>query len=352
MSIRAGFIGCGGHAYRNVYPCLKYADVDLIATCDLVEGRAVEFARTFGAIRSYANHHEMLEKEELDAVFVVTGYDEQNKPLYPPLAIDSMRAGCHVWIEKPPASSVEEVEQMMAVEAETDRFVLVGIKKAFFPTIQRMKEITEREAFGGISSIYLKYPQYLPDEDEKQLATSNRMRGFLDHIVHPGSIIDHICGKIAHLSYERSPNGAGVVSMKFASGATGVLHLTCGRAGTSPLERVEVVGHGANVIVDNGVKLTYYRPGSRGPGGYGKATNFMGDDDTAPIYWEPEWSLGQLYNKQIFLLGYAFEVQEFADCVRENRKPTRGSLESARELMKLYEAFHHPPGQIIPINST
>ena len=78
----------------------------------------------------------------------------------------------------------------------------------------------------------------------------------------------------------------------------------------------------------------------------------MGDDDTAPIYWEPEWSLGQLYNKQIFLLGYAFEVQEFADCVRENRKPTRGSLESARELMKLYEAFHHPPGQIIPINST
>jgi predicted dehydrogenase len=97
--VRAGFIGCGGHAFRNVYPTLKFAPVDLIATCDLVEERSQEFARTFGALRSYTSHHEMLEKEELDAVFVVTGYDQNNRPLYPPLAIDCMRAGCHVWIE-------------------------------------------------------------------------------------------------------------------------------------------------------------------------------------------------------------------------------------------------------------
>ena len=115
-------------------------------------------------------------------------------------------------------------------------------------------------------------------------------------------------------------------------------------------ERVEVIGNGANVIVDNGVKLTYYRPGGRGEGGYGQATNFMGGDETAPIFWEPEWSLGQLYNKQIFLLGYAFEVQEFVECVAQNRRPTRGNLESARELMKLYEAFLTPPGEKILLN--
>jgi predicted dehydrogenase len=348
--VRAGFIGCGGHAFRNVYPTFKFAPVDLIATCDLVPERASEYARTFGALRSYSSHLEMLKKEELDAVFIVTGYDLNNHPLYPPLAIDCMRAGCHVWIEKPPAASVAEIEQMMDVEKETDRFVLVGLKKAFFPAIQRMKEITEREEFGGINSIYLKYPQYIPGNDEKDLLSSNAMRGFLDHLVHPGSIIDYIGGKLAHLSYERSNNGGGVVSLKYKSGATGVLHFTHGRSGTGPLERVEVIGSGANVIVDNGVRLTYHRPGGRGEGGYGKATSFIGDDDHAPIFWEPEWSLGQLYNKQIFLLGYAFEVIEFAECVLANKKPTRGNLESARELMKMYEAFQSPPGQIIKIN--
>ncbi|MDA0710316.1 MAG: Gfo/Idh/MocA family oxidoreductase [bacterium] len=349
--IRAGFIGCGGHAYRNVYPTFQYAPVDLIATCDLDEGRAQQFARQFGAHRSYSNHHEMLEKEELDAVFIVTGYDAQNHPLYPPLAIDCMKAGCHAWIEKPPASSVAEIHQMMAVEKETGKFVSVGLKKAFFPAIQRMKEITERPEFGGVTSINVKYPQYIPDADEKVLEESPKMRGFLDHLVHPASIIDYIMGPVRHLYYERSPTGGGVASMKFVSDATGVLHFTAGRSGTSPLERVEVIGNGANVVVDNGVKLTYYRKGGRGEGGYGRAKNFMGSDEEAPIVWEPEWSLGQLYNKQIFLLGYAFEVIEFAECVLASRYPRRGCLASALELMKLYESFKRPPGEVIVVNA-
>jgi len=348
--IRAGFIGCGGHAFRNVYPTFQHAPVDLIATCDLVEDRAQSFARQFGALRHYTDHRKMLEEEELDGVFIVTGYGPDNRPLYPPLAIDCMRAGANAWIEKPPAASVAEIDEMMAVEKETGKFTLVGLKKAFFPAIQRMVEITERPEFGGATSIYLKYPQYIPNADEKRLSKSGKMRGFLDHLVHPGTIIDYVMGRIRHIVYERSPHGGGVVIMKFVSGATGALHLTFGRSGTSPLERVEVVGKGANVVVDNGVKLTYYRPGGRGPGGYGRSPNFIGSDDHAPLTWEPEWSLGQLYNKGIFLLGYAFEVIEFAECVLEARYPTRGSLASARELMKLYEAFQRPPGEVIVIN--
>ncbi|MSS71783.1 MAG: Gfo/Idh/MocA family oxidoreductase [Candidatus Latescibacteria bacterium] len=348
--IRAGFIGCGGHAFRNIYPTLQFAPVDLVATCDLVAERAQRTARQFGALRAYTDYREMLEKEDLEGVFIVTGYDPQNRPLYPGMAMDCMRAGCHAWIEKPPAASVAEIEQMMAVERETGKFTMVGLKKAFFPAIQRMKEITERPEFGGVTSICLKYPQSIPAEGEKDLATSPGMRGFLDHIVHPGSIIDYVMGKIRRIYYERSPNGGGVMSMQFVSRATGVLHFTHGRSGTGPLERVEVVGQGANVVVDNGVRLTYYRPGGRGEGGYGRATNFMGDDAGAPITWEPEWSLGQLYNKQIFLLGYAFEVIAFAECILEGRRPERGSLDSARELMKLFEAFQRPPGEIITIN--
>ena len=38
--LRAGFVGCGGHAFRNVYPTLRYAPVDLVAVCDLNLDRA------------------------------------------------------------------------------------------------------------------------------------------------------------------------------------------------------------------------------------------------------------------------------------------------------------------------
>jgi hypothetical protein len=45
--------------------------------------------------------------------------------------------------------------------------------------------------------------------------------------------------------------------MKFLSGAVGTIHMTAGISGSGPLERLEVIGEGANVVVENGVKVTY-----------------------------------------------------------------------------------------------
>ena len=64
--IRAGFIGCGSHSFRNIYPTFQFAAVNLVATCDLVPEKAAAYAEQFGAERSYADYREMLEKELLE----------------------------------------------------------------------------------------------------------------------------------------------------------------------------------------------------------------------------------------------------------------------------------------------
>ena len=84
--IKVGYIGCGSHSRRNVLPALKFASVETVAICDLKYEKAEAFASEFGFKRAYANHIEMLEKEDLDAVFIVTGYDGRLRPLYPALA--------------------------------------------------------------------------------------------------------------------------------------------------------------------------------------------------------------------------------------------------------------------------
>src|SRR5689334_8657581 len=96
--LRTGFIGCGGHAFRNIYPTSQYAPVDLVAVCDLDASRAAACAKIFGANRSYSNHREMLEREKLELVFIVTNLDETGRPRYPQLAADCLRAGAHTWI--------------------------------------------------------------------------------------------------------------------------------------------------------------------------------------------------------------------------------------------------------------
>ena len=344
--LRVGFIGCGTHSWRNVYPTFQYAPVDLVAVADPISERAASYAKQFGAGASYTDYREMLVRERLDAVFVVTNYDERGHPRYPAIAVDAMEAGAHVWIEKPPAATLEEVHQMLEAERRTGKFVLVGYKKMFFPAIAKAKEIVSRaEEFGAPAQIYVRFPQSIPPLEERQ-DENRRMVSFLDHFFHPAAIVHRLMGPVTAVSYTREPlNGGSFSTLRFASGAVGVMHLAAGQSGASPLERVEVIGKGANVVVENGVKLTYYRKGGRGEGGYGRASSFIGPDEGAPIVWEPEFSLGQLYNKNIFALGYAPEVIYFAECALSGTRPAYANLDDTLDLMRWYTAYRQPEDQ-------
>jgi hypothetical protein len=106
-----------------------------------------------------------------------------------------------------------------------------------------------------------------------------------------------------------------------------------------------VVGEGSNAVVENGIHLTWYRPG-QGPG-YGRCGDFVVNEAAAPLRWEPEFSLGTLDNKALFLLGYVGEVLYFCQCVKGRKRPEYSGLEDALAIMKLYEAFRQGEGKII-----
>ncbi len=347
--IRVGFIGAGGHSFRNVYPTFQYAPVELVAVCDKDGDRAAAFARQFGATASHTDHHEMLANEELDAVFIVTSYDEAGRPQSTPLALDALAAGCHVWMEKPTAGSVADVRALIEGSERADRFVMSGLKKMFFPSIVRAREIIDSEEFGQPTSMYIRYPQSMPPLEDRGDLT--KVRGLLDHIYHPGAIINYLMGEVESMSYLwESITGGSVTNLRFASGAVGTFHMPGANPGTGLLERLEVVGEGTSVVVDNGVKVTYHRKATRPA--YGRSASFLVDNDSAALTWEPEFSLGQLYNKNIFYLGYVPEVLHFCESVLTNTAPTKGTLGQSLELAKLFEAYcTTPAGTEVVINT-
>ncbi|MFC0680062.1 Gfo/Idh/MocA family protein [Lysobacter korlensis] len=345
--LRCGFVGAGGHSFRNIYPSLLYAPVDLRAVCDLDASRAAEYARMFGAGAVYSDHLEMLRSEELDAVFLVTAYDQDGDVQATSIAEQCLRAGLNVWMEKPTASSLGGLERLRAAERETGRFVMTGLKKMFTPAMEKVKSIITSEEFGFPTSLFVRYPQDLPPLEERNDPV--RMLWFLDHIYHPAAILGFLGGPITRMSYEWEPrSGATVTNLLFASGAVGALHLTAGQAGTSPLERVEVVGQGANVVVENGVRVVYYRPGA--DRGYGRESSFVVDDAVAPLLWEPEFSLGQLYNKNLFYLGYVPEILHFCANALAGTFPQKGTLADAARIIVLYDAYRTtPPGVTVSL---
>jgi predicted dehydrogenase len=337
--LRVGFVGCGGQAFRNLLPAFQYAPVELVAVADLDEGRAARFARSFGAKRSYTDFRRMLAEETLDAVFFATGYDAEGRPLYPNQAIYALQAGCHVWIEKPPAASCTEIERLIQESLRNDRQVGVGFMKMFTPGMKKIRDIVKRKEFGAITTVYLRDPEMLPPRSERR--DMRRMTFLLDHIVHSASTLHAAVGPLKRLYVEEGPGGEAIVSLKFRNGAAGVLHMPWGQSGNSPKERLEVVGQQANVVLENNTRLTYFRPGHPGIGAfeYGRIGDYISEDDQAPLSWQMDGYSGQPFNMHIFYQGYAHQILYFSECLLRNKPVAVAGLRDAWYITQFFEAL-------------
>jgi predicted dehydrogenase len=347
-AVRLGFIGCGSHAFRNVFPAIQFVPAELVSVCDLEIERAEAYKRQFGAERAYRDHRDMLAKEKLDAVLVVTNYDDKGRPRYPGLACDCLSAGCHVWIEKPPAASCADVDRMRASARSAGKQVAVGFKKMFMPANEKAKELMALADFGTPTVMTLQYPQHLPTVDElRRYMGGENVRSavsFLDHLCHPGSLLLHLAGMPRTLSYEKSPTGGGVAVFTFSSGLVASLALTGGAANNGGMERTMIVSdRGRHILVEDNLRVSYHRnpPGLR----YGESPSFYtGGIDEVTSSWEPEHSLGQLYNKGLFVLGYYRELEEFCRAILERRALAKGTLDDAWNVTRLFECFARGPG--------
>ena len=345
--LRTAFLGTSGHAFRNYLPSLPYAPVELVALWDADAGKAEAFARQFGAPRWYSDLDRLLDEAEPEAVLIATDGRDGDEPRNYGLMARCLERGCHAWCDKPVSASAAGIARLIDIRDRVGKVAAVGIKTMFYPAHQRVREIVRDPAFGRPVTLTVRYPLHIPWRAGLP-ATDRAVGSCLGHVWHPFGAALLILGPIDQLYVEPAPAGGGGVAIaRFAQGAVGAFHFSVGRAGTSPLEFLEVVGEGANVTVENAARLTYYRPGSPGP--YGRTPGFLTDDDQAPLMWQPELSLGQLYNNNNFIQGYAQSVIAFAEAALGGASLACGTLEDAREVLKVFDALRAGPGRQITL---
>ncbi len=333
--LRVAFLGTSGHAFRNFLPNLPYLPIELVALWDPDPARGSAFARQFGAARSYADLDRLYAETAPEAVMIgVEGFD-QDEPRNVALMTQALEAGCHAWTDKPLAASVAAACRLITLRDRMGKVAGVGIKTMFYPAHAKAREIIADPAFGQVVSFTTRYPLHIPARPG--LATSDPVvRSCLGHLWHPFGTALALLGPLASLCVEPAPSGDGGVALgRFRNGAVGAFHFSAGQSAMSPLERTEVVGEGVNLVIENAMRLTYYRKGTVGP--YGRTPSFFGPDDSAPLAWEPEMSLGQLYNSNNFIQGYAPSMAAFAEAALGGDPLTLGTLEDAVDVLKVYE---------------
>jgi len=151
--IKIGIIGCGGIARAAHIPSyLKIPEVELVACVDIVKEKAEETAKTFNIPHWYTDYREMLEKEDLDGVSICTPnifHKEQ--------AIESMKAGAHVLVEKPAATTLKDAYEMVQTAKKYNKVLVVGFQNRFNPKTLYLKKLVEEGVLGEIYYVKAKY---------------------------------------------------------------------------------------------------------------------------------------------------------------------------------------------------
>jgi predicted dehydrogenase/threonine dehydrogenase-like Zn-dependent dehydrogenase len=134
----AGFIGAGNFAQSYLLPPLQKAGVTLatVATSGPVSAQSV--AAKFGFRAAATDPAEVLADEAVNAVFVATRHDSHAR-----YVVEALRAGKHVFVEKPLAITPEqlaEVQVEAAGAAAGDRYLAVGFNRRFSKPIREIAE--------------------------------------------------------------------------------------------------------------------------------------------------------------------------------------------------------------------
>lgn len=148
--INIGVIGCNGMGWSNTHSLLKMNDVDLIGICDVdssvIKTRLSDYSRLRkNKPATHTDYRDLLNNKDIDAVVIGTPDHWHCK-----IMVDAVRAGKHVYVEKPVANSIAECRIMVAAQEKTGKIVQAGQWQRSGPHYRKAIDIVRSGVLGKI----------------------------------------------------------------------------------------------------------------------------------------------------------------------------------------------------------
>lgn len=147
--IRCGVIGLGWFGEHHVDTLQQLPQAEVAAVCTRRPDRLREVADKYRVPKAFTDYRALLADPDIDLVTVVTHVDDHLEP-----TLAALRAGKHVFLEKPMAHSVEACDQILAAVRKTDKAFMVGHVCRFDSAYALAKEEIAAGRLGRILSLH------------------------------------------------------------------------------------------------------------------------------------------------------------------------------------------------------
>lgn len=145
--LRIAILGAGAISDSHIQSYLSFQDrCRIVALADLYTDKATEKAAKHGlSVAVFADHTQMLAAQEFDAASICL----------PPFAhasaaVDLLRAGKHVLVEKPMATCLQECDAMLVAAQESGRVLSVVSQNRFKTPMMKMKQVLGSGLIGNV----------------------------------------------------------------------------------------------------------------------------------------------------------------------------------------------------------
>ncbi|MEM2001296.1 MAG: bi-domain-containing oxidoreductase [Candidatus Methanomethylicaceae archaeon] len=263
-TISIGLIGAGQFAGGTLLPAMRgIRGLRFRGLATSTGLTAHHTARKSGFEYFTIDYREILTDPEIDLVFILTRHNSHAR-----FVTEALQAGKHVFVEKPLALNMEQLQEVIAAYSSRPLLLMVGFNRRFSPFTRWLKE-----RFAGVPEPLAVHctvnagsvpPNHWVHDPEQG---GGRIIGEVCHFI---DLIQYLTGSVPVRAYAETLEASGyqpsdnvVITLKMANGAIGSITYVAGGDKRYPRERVEVFGGGAVGVIENFQAATFIQGGRK-----------------------------------------------------------------------------------------
>lgn len=148
-NINLGLIGTGGRGIQDIERALTLPGTKLVAACDVYDGRLRRAKELWGNdVAVTRDYKELLARKDIDAV-VIAGTHHWNAQM----CEDALKAGKHVYVEKPMVHKLPEGPRVIAAEKAAGKVFMVGSQRVSNVVYEKARELYRKGMIGELNYV-------------------------------------------------------------------------------------------------------------------------------------------------------------------------------------------------------
>ena len=325
-----GHTGAGNYGHGLHLPFKDLENIEFIAVADPNEvGRKAEIEKT-GALRGYADYHEMLAKEDPDIVSVGPRWTTQ----HPDMLLACIEADCHVYSEKPMTATLADGDCIVEAAKQKGVKIAVAHQAVYLPVIQEVKKMLHEDKIGEIQAIQAhgKQDRRGGGEDMITLGTHvfNMMRYFVGDVKWMQAHVTVNGREVTAADAREADEPVGLVAgdcvnsyFAFESSVSGFFDSRKDQVGSSQRYGMEIIGSEGIISLR---------------GGAGNELAIYPYPCWMPADTSQKWESLDIDNSPLSI-GNELAIIDLIDAVEQDRKPISSAADAVAALEMILGAY-------------